>query len=1055
MNNILSLGYIATYILKPIFLRITLLVAAFIAFFLCFISPAFALSNQITPSSGPVIVTASVASGTISVCVGSASSNPNIEDFNVLGNNLTAAIIATAPAGFEVSLTSGGGYGNSVMLNQSSGKVANTTIFVRSAAGDAAGRISGDVVLSSTGATSQNVLVLATVNALPTVDHINDQTILSGAATGAVNFTGTGSTFYWSNNNTSIGLAGSGSGNIASFTGVNNGSSPVTATIKVVPSSAGMLYITKYINNTLEVINTVTGAIVTIPTPNNPNCVSASPDGTRVYVSNLNVDAPESNVSVINTLNNTIIANIEVGERPYEQVVTPDGKWLYVSVENLNAPTNTSINTIAVINTATNTVSTNISVPASSGALALSPDGSLLYTGSADTLSVISTATNSILYELPLKIENPYGGIATSPDGSKVYVTNVSANTVSVINTPVTSTSKVTAIIPVGVAPYIILASPDGSRVYTSNEDAKAENSISVIDAATNTVIATIPEPIPVGMSISPDSKNLYVDLSNNNAIDVIDTKTNQSINTLSDGPPGYSVTEGNFYIPPSDCPGVTSTFTITVLPASAVPSFTVGPVTGSISACSGMASVSPNIQQFSVSGVNLTDAVTATAPAGFEVSLTADGGYGSTVELEQSEGVLNNVIVYVRAAADNTIAGPISGNVVLSFTGLPSQDAAVSGTINDTPTVNAIPDQIVTNDATTTEVIFNGTNNTTFNWTNDTPDIGLPPSGTGNISPFTAINTSATPITARIIVTPVNTTGCSGAPVIFRIIVNPTVTLTASGSLSPFTTAYGTSSTAQSFTVSGTNISSGILVTAPTGFEVSSDGISYSATITINGTGNISSAPVYVRLASGSPAGSYDGGNITVSTNYAPDVKLPVPNSTVTPEPLTITADNKTKLFGAVNPVFTVTYTGFVNSDGPAQLTKQPDVTTVATTLSPFGQYPIIVSGAVSVNYSFTYVPGILIIKPILNSTSIPNTFTPNGDGVNDTWQIAGLEYYQKATVNIFNRWGQKVYSSTGYATPWDGTYNGKALPAGTYYYIIDLKNGQAVISSWVAIVR
>lgn len=1036
-------------------MRIALPTVAFTAIFLCIVSLSFALPKPINASSNPPVVSVRPVTGTISACVGSAAANPNIQHFSVIGNDLTNAVTITAPIGFEVSISASSGYSGNITLTPLAGSLSATTIYVRSAAGDAAGSISGTVVISSPDVATQSIRVSGAVFALPTVDNTTNQTKNAGTATDAVNFTGTADVYRWTNNNQSIGLSVSGTGNIPSFTAVNTGTTPVTATIIVTPSSAGKLYITKYINNTLEVINTVTGAIVTIPTPNNPNCVSVSPDGTRVYVSNLNVDAPESNVSVINTLNNTIIATIVVGERPYEQVVTPDGKWLYVSVENLNGPTNTSINTIAVINTATNTVATNISVPAGSGALALSPDGSLLYTGEADTLSVISTATNSILYEIPLKMENPYGGIAVSPDGSKIYAINTSENSVSVINTPVTSTSKVAASIPVGPAPYVILTSPDGSRVYTANEDNTEQNSVSVIDATTNKFIASIPARLPTGLSISPDSKDLFVDLSNDNAIAVIDTKTNQQISTIGDGPPGYSVTEGNFYVPPSNCPGVTSTFTITVLPASAVPSFTVGPVTGNISACSGMASVSPNIQQFSVSGVNLTDAVTATAPAGFEVSLTADGGYGPSVALNQSEGVLKNVIVYVRAAADNTVAGPISGDVVLSFPGLPSQAAAVSGTINDTPTVNGIPDQIVTNGAATTAINFSGTNNTTFNWTNDTPDIGLPPSGTGNINPFTAINTSPTPVTARIIVTPINTTSCSGAPVIFRIIVNPTVTLTASGSLSPFTAVYGTGSPAQSFTVSGTNISSGILVTAPAGFEVSSDGITYSTTITISGTGNISSAPVYVRLASGSPAGSYDGGSITISTNYAPNVIMLVPNSTVTPEPLTITADNKAKLYGAVNPVLTVTYAGFVNNDGPAQLTKQPDITTVATTLSPFGQYPIIVSGAVSADYSFTYVPGVLTIKPVLNSMDIPNAFTPNGDGVNDTWQITGLEYYQKATLNIFNRWGQKVYSSTGYATPWDGTYNGKALPAGTYYYIIDLKNGQAVISSWVAIVR
>ncbi len=179
------------------------------------------------------------------------------------------------------------------------------------------------------------------------------------------------------------------------------------------------------------------------------------------------------------------------------------------------------------------------------------------------------------------------------------------------------------------------------------------------------------------------------------------------------------------------------------------------------------------------------------------------------------------------------------------------------------------------------------------------------------------------------------------------------------------------------------------------------------------------------------------------------------IPPSPVSPAPLTITADNITKPFGAVNPPLTVTYSGFVNNDGTAQLSSKPVVTTTALTQSPPGQYPITVSDAVSPNYTFTYIPGMFTIEPSLSSLSIPNTLTPNGDGINDTWEIKYLDYYPKSTVNIFDRWGQKVLSSIGYPIPWDGTYKGTVVPSGTYYYIIDPKNGQAVFSGWLAIIR
>jgi len=90
-----------------------------------------------------------------------------------------------------------------------------------------------------------------------------------------------------------------------------------------------------------------------------------------------------------------------------------------------------------------------------------------------------------------------------------------------------------------------------------------------------------------------------------------------------------------------------------------------------------------------------------------------------------------------------------------------------------------------------------------------------------------------------------------------------------------------------------------------------------------------------------------------------------------------------------------------------------------------------------------------------VLKNPVIPNAFTPNGDGINDTWNIKYLDTYPGNTVDIYNRYGEKVYSSIGYAVPWDGTYKGANLPTDTYYYIINPKNGRKAISGSVTIIR
>ena len=66
-----------------------------------------------------------------------------------------------------------------------------------------------------------------------------------------------------------------------------------------------------------------------------------------------------------------------------------------------------------------------------------------------------------------------------------------------------------------------------------------------------------------------------------------------------------------------------------------------------------------------------------------------------------------------------------------------------------------------------------------------------------------------------------------------------------------------------------------------------------------------------------------------------------------------------------------------------------------------------------------------------------LPNTFTPNGDGLNDTFGVTG-EAIKEFSLIIYNRWGQKVYETDNVNEQWDGTYNGVIAPQGSYAYSI-----------------
>lgn len=90
-----------------------------------------------------------------------------------------------------------------------------------------------------------------------------------------------------------------------------------------------------------------------------------------------------------------------------------------------------------------------------------------------------------------------------------------------------------------------------------------------------------------------------------------------------------------------------------------------------------------------------------------------------------------------------------------------------------------------------------------------------------------------------------------------------------------------------------------------------------------------------------------------------------------------------------------------------------------------------------------------------VLKAPVIPNTFTPNGDGINEFWKIEYLDTYPNNRVQVFTRTGQLVFESRGYKQPWNGTFNGKPLPFDTYYYIIEPENGRKPITGYVTIIK
>jgi len=89
------------------------------------------------------------------------------------------------------------------------------------------------------------------------------------------------------------------------------------------------------------------------------------------------------------------------------------------------------------------------------------------------------------------------------------------------------------------------------------------------------------------------------------------------------------------------------------------------------------------------------------------------------------------------------------------------------------------------------------------------------------------------------------------------------------------------------------------------------------------------------------------------------------------------------------------------------------------------------------------------------LTQAAITNSFTPNGDGINDYWVIPGIETFPGALVQVFSRSGQKVFESKAYDNSFNGKLNGKELPDGVYYYVINLAAYCHLLSGSLTIIR
>jgi gliding motility-associated-like protein len=290
----------------------------------------------------------------------------------------------------------------------------------------------------------------------------------------------------------------------------------------------------------------------------------------------------------------------------------------------------------------------------------------------------------------------------------------------------------------------------------------------------------------------------------------------------------------------------------------------------------------------------------------------------------------------------------------------------------------------------------------------------------------FYGVNNTNLPITYHAMLVAYTATGCPYATIRQDVIINPTpvVTLTVNGAtlVSPVALCPADNSitiTAQS-NVPGSGVFNGKGISAQGVFDPK---VSDAGTFTIN----------YIFTAANSGCGTRSSFDVVVN---------PVPVIT-----LVTTANALEGGQTTLNP--TVTGSNLTYLWSPTVGVSNPAI------LNP------VFSPTQQTTYTLTATPAkgcqasAQVVVSVLKLPIVPNAFTPNNDGVNDTWDIKYLNSYPDATVEVFNRYGAKVYSSNGYAIPWDGKFKGANLPFGVYYYVINPKRGRTAMTGSLTIIK
>ncbi len=648
---------------------------------------------------------------------------------------------------------------------------------------------------------------IITVNPIATVNAITNQVVCNNAPTTAVTFssTATGGTivYNWTNNTTSIGLAGSGSGNIPSFIATNTSNAPVTATITVTPSytNAGVTCIgtqrtfTITVNPTATVLQIGAGGNIFIngtlsltdPVYNRPlsyaqgGTCALSGVGTAVHF--------KTHTFTLTTASNVTVSLVPAdgasitpaGADTYLQLIGPGGFVPTATCTNSIAANDDAVGSLSRIVTTTPLPAGTYTVVVSSFANTPTGAGALPWTY---TLAVLIPATgNTALTNQVVCNNSPTTAVNfTSPTTGGTIVYNWTNNTPSIglassgsgniasFNAVNTTTAPLVATITVTPSytnAGVTCVGTPSTYTYTVNPTA-------TINAVTSQVICNASPTTAVTFSSPTTGGTIAYNWTNNTPSIGLAASGSGNIASFNAVNIGTAPVVATITVTPSytnagvTCVGTPITYTYTVNPTATITAV-ANQVVCNNSPTTAVAFTSPTTGGTIV--YNWTNNTTS-------IGLAASG-VGNIASFNATNTTTAPVVATITVTPSYTNAGVTCVGTPRTFT----------ITVNPTPIVNVVANQSLCNGASTAGVNFTSptTGGTTvYNWTNNTTSIGLAASGSGNISSFVAVNVGTVPVVATISIIASYTNGgvtCTGPTQTFTITVNPTPIVT----LAPF----------------------------------------------------------------------------------------------------------------------------------------------------------------------------------------------------------------------------------------------------------------------------